>query len=350
MSTLQSKQPRFRVGDLVKIRSLQAILATLDKNGCLDGLPFMPEMAAYCEQTFRVFKSAHKTCDTINYSGGLRMHDAYHLEGIRCNGGFHGDCQAGCLFFWKAAWLQPVVQPEPSAPVAALPSGSPDDGPICTHNQLQQLSIRAGTEHDPEGPTYVCQATQLLNATEPLSPWSPGQYWRDLSSRNVTPGRMFCTFTYFLYNSLINAGIGLGRPLRWFYDLFQGVRGGSPYPRRRGTIPCGTNTPLGDHEIQQGQMVRVKPYKEILKTLDQGNKNRGLFFDAEEVPFCGGVYPVVKQVNHIINEQSGKMIRFRTPAWILGGVYCQARYSSCRLFCPRSIYPLWRSAWLEPTD
>ncbi len=32
-------------------------------------------------------------------------------------------------------------------------------------------------------------------------------------------------------------------------------------------------------------MVRVKPYKDILKTLDSNYRNRGLYFDAEMVPF-----------------------------------------------------------------
>src|SRR5262249_30645586 len=38
----------FCPGDLVEIRSLDEILKTLNDNGTLDGVPFMPEMAAYC--------------------------------------------------------------------------------------------------------------------------------------------------------------------------------------------------------------------------------------------------------------------------------------------------------------
>jgi hypothetical protein len=26
---------------------------------------------------------------------------------------------------------------------------------------------------------------------------------------------------------------------------------------------------------------------------------------------------------------------------------CEARYSVCRRFCPRAIYPYWREIWLE---
>ena len=36
-----------------------------------------------------------------------------------------------------------------------------------------------------------------------------------------------------------------------------------------------------------------------------------------------------------------------TPAVILDTVWCQSRYSPCRMFCPRSIYSWWREVWLE---
>jgi len=32
---------------------------------------------------------------------------------------------------------------------------------------------------------------------------------------------------------------------------------------------------------------------------------------------------------------------------MLENVWCQSRYSDCRMFCPRSIYSWWREAWLE---
>src|SRR3954470_14196478 len=94
-----------RAGELVEIRSKEEILATLDSQAQLDGLPFMPEMFAYCGKRLRVFKRAHKTCDPPNGMQGRRMERAVHLEDIRCDGAGHGGCQAGCLIFWKEAWL-----------------------------------------------------------------------------------------------------------------------------------------------------------------------------------------------------------------------------------------------------
>ena len=98
-----SDAPNLRAGEWVEVRNAQQILATLDANRCLDGLPFMPEMLQYCGKRFRVYKAAHKTCDTIETYTIRRMSSAVHLEGLRCDGEAHGGCQAGCLLFWPAA-------------------------------------------------------------------------------------------------------------------------------------------------------------------------------------------------------------------------------------------------------
>jgi hypothetical protein len=152
------------------------------------------------------------------------------------------------------------------------------------------------------------------------------------------------------YQSLIRAGIGLGRPLRWLYDATVGLRRGFPYPRRKGMVPPGQKTPAMELKLQPGDWVRVKSYQEILSTLDIAGKNRGLYFDAEMVPYCNRTFRVLKRVNRIIDEPSGRMQEFRTPCIVLEGVVCEARYSECRLFCPRAIYSYWREVWLERVD
>src|SRR5262245_45039589 len=44
------------------VSSEAEILATLDERGAIDGLPFMPEMLAYCGKRLRVELRADKTC------------------------------------------------------------------------------------------------------------------------------------------------------------------------------------------------------------------------------------------------------------------------------------------------
>src|SRR6266404_8429788 len=88
-----------RAGELVQVRSEPEILSTLDANGRLDALPFMPEMLQYCGQRFRVYKRADKTCDNIKDWNLRRVRNTVHLTGVRCDGSAHGGCDAGCLIF-----------------------------------------------------------------------------------------------------------------------------------------------------------------------------------------------------------------------------------------------------------
>ena len=41
---MQAEDVKLRAGDSVEVRTPQEIAGTLDANGTLDGLPFMPEM------------------------------------------------------------------------------------------------------------------------------------------------------------------------------------------------------------------------------------------------------------------------------------------------------------------
>jgi hypothetical protein len=346
---VKTSNSKLSVGDWVEVRSKQEILRTLDCNGQLDGMPFMPEMFAFCGQRFQVYKRAHKTCDTVFPVRGRRVDRAVHLE-TRCDGSAHGGCQADCLIFWKEEWLKPVrgsaqkkflVSAESLAAngKATMPASGCTEADVVTATQLR--------EHDGAPTTYVCQATRLPYATSNLDWWEFSQYLEDYRSGNVSLWRIICGGVYFLYYWLSRAGIGLGRPMRWFYDHFYFLWGGTPYPRRTGTIPTGEPTPMETLNIQPGELVRIKPYREILKTLNSQSRNRGLYFDAEEVPYCGGAYRVLRRVERIVNERTGRMQEMKTPCVILDSVICEGRYSECRLFCPRSIYPYWREIWLE---
>ena len=195
---------------------------------------------------------------------------------------------------------------------------------------------------------YVCQATTLPDFTTPLAWWDIRQYAEDYISGNASSGRLFRGFVYVSYYNLTQAWRKrLGRLPQWVYDRFQALWGGIPFPRRRGTIPAAHLTPTCTLDLQPGELVRVKPYAKILETLDTEFKNRGLAFDAELVPFCGGVYRVTARVNKFIDEKTGVMKSLKTPAVILEGVWCNSRYSDRRMFCPRSIYSWWREIWLE---
>src|SRR5208337_4303484 len=173
-------------------------------------------------------------------------------------------------------------------------------------NGRSEAAVFAGTraplaQANAEDPIYVCQSTQIASATQSLPWWDFRQYLEDLSSGNVRPFEVFSAFMFFLYNNLAESGIGLGAILRWAYDQFQKFKGGAPYPARAGRVPNGIPTPTARLDLQVGETVKVKDYSEILDTLDEGWRNRGMYFDREMVPFCNGSYRVQQRVRQIIN-------------------------------------------------
>jgi len=341
---------KLSAGDWVEVRSKEEILKTLDDKGQLDGMPFMPEMLRFCGQRFQVYKRAHKTCDyTTSYPFHTRrLKETVHLE-PRCDGEAHDGCQAGCLLYWKQAWLRAVSGDQRR--IAALSGETPAgvvDGASSVRCNESEVSARTQIS-DPNGgpPTYVCQATQIPYETKPLAWWDLRQYIEDYWSGNVGLERIFSGLIYSIFYHLSQAGIGLGPVMRRFYDEFHAIWGGTLFPRKPGLIPEGMPTPSGTLNLRPGELVRVKSHEEILKTVDAGNKNRGMYWDAELVPYCGGTYRVLKSVTKIIHEKTGKMVEMKNPCIILDSVVCQARYSQCRMLCPKAMYPYWREIWLE---
>jgi len=330
-------------GEWVLVRSKEEILQTLDKNGQMDGLPFMPEMFKLCGQRFRVYKRAHKTCDPPNGMGGRRMLHAVHLEDVRCDGEAHGECQARCLIFWKEAWLKRTdadARPEPEFTTL--------DG--CTEQDVL-AATRAQTDQADSGePVFVCQSTRMAQATIPWRWWDLRQYLEDYTSGNVRISEMLAAFLTFVCEQVASAGLGFGSGVRWVYNTIQRIHGGTPYPYRFGEVPPGIKTPSAKLDVRPGDLVKVRSHEEILATLDGRGLNRGMSFDAEMVPYCGGTYRVLDRVNKIINEKTGKMQHLKNDCIMLEKVVCLACYSKYRRFCPRSIYPYWREIWLQRVD
>lgn len=328
-----------RTGDLITVRSKEEIFATLDRKGELDALPFMPEMLQYCGGQFRVYKRADKTCDTIDNLGSRRMHDTVHVGALRCDGSAHGGCEAGCLLFFKEDWLR---RAEPSTTAGS--SRSPMDGVgASTEIDLRRACTENGAAVPGTTVIYRCQATRLKAASEPLRWWDPRQHVRDLRTRNAGPGQMLRGFAYAAYRSFMGMGRGYRVKVALF-DRLQSLWGGIPFPWHVGTAE---KTPREDLALQTGDWVRVKPYTSILATIDQNNKNRGLWFDAEMVKYCGRTFRVESKVHRIIHEKNGHMIEFKNPPVILENVFCCGELTTWRLFCPRAIPIYWRDVWLE---
>jgi hypothetical protein len=332
---MQRRSP-LRPGDVVEVRSSAEILATLNGDGSVEGMPFMPEMLRHVGKRFTVSHRVERICDTISAShGSRRMRNTVFLEDLRCDGSGHDGCQAGCRIYWKEAWLRRVD------PDVAVTGG--DDGSIELH-EIAQRSTRAEREIDGAvKEVYRCQATEALRATEPLSRFDPSQYIRELASGNLRASRLIRVLGQALSRRLRNSLGALARALR------------IPVPRkfRRSDYPsiprdASFGTPTVASNVRPGEMVEVRSYEEIKRTLDERTRNRGLWFDPEMVPYCGGRYRVQDRVQRIINERNGCMIELSSDCLILEGVVCRGEHSPGRWFCPRAIYPYWREAWLRP--
>ncbi|HLA76459.1 MAG TPA: hypothetical protein VJU18_02645 [Vicinamibacteria bacterium] len=347
-----------RAGDWVEVRSAEEIRRTLDGNAQLEGMPFMPEMLPFCGKRFKVEKRAHKTCDTVDYIGGRRLFNTVHLEGLRCDGSAHAGCNALCLLFWKEAWLRKLdgageatAHPATAEVPVLSRSGLPEPGSGCTEEDVWRGTRAPGEPHDAPDPTYVCQATRLLEATIPLRRSDLGQYVEDFASGNVTLLRILGDLLFVGYSTIIGGRYGLGTPLRWSYDTVQRLLDGTPYPDRRGKIPAGGKTPSRRLDLQAGELVRVRTLPEILETTDENLRNRGMGFHQEMVPFTGKTYRVLRRIEKIVHEKTGKLILLKNDAVILDEVVCQGRHiNNCRRFCPRAVYLYFREIWLERVE
>lgn len=341
-----------RAGEIVRVRDEAGILATLDGQGALDGLPFMPEMRRYCGLEFRVRSRADKTCDTISGSlGARRMRDAVHLEGLRCNGADHGGCEAACLIFWKEAWLersgppvrgllQPLARPLLDGGTRLPAAGASR----CTRSDVDRAALGPPDATSGE-PTWRCQITQLLAATTPLSPREPLQYLRDWVGGNVSLAMML---KIGLLRALARFVWGRGFRIKVrIYDAFARAFDQPPWPFHpgRGVGPA----PRELLDLKPGDLVEVKSHAEILATL-RGRNHRGLSFAPEMVRYCGGTYRVRARVEKILDERSGRMLHMKHDCIVLEDVVCQSECSRGRLFCPRAIYPYWREIWLRPVE
>ena len=297
----------------MEVRPLDEILGSLDGEGCLELLPFMPEMIPFCGQRLRIVKVAHKTCDPTGATDLRRMKDAVHVE-TRCDGSHHGGCQAGCLFFWKTAWLK---KPGSHRANAARP--------VCDEAALERAT-RVGNEEDV---IYRCQATEIVRATTRLSASEPMQYVRDIASRNITLAE-FLRRAPAIY--LEGAKNRLMRLVGKTVSKWQRVAERAPL------------------HLRPGEFVQIRPKEEIPETLDRENRNLGLHFESDMRLYCGEVHRVLGRVERVIDERNGRMRYIRRDCIVLEGVTCRGLSSRHRLFCPRGAYAFWREAWLKRTE
>jgi hypothetical protein len=319
--TSKTEQP-LRPGDVVEVKSAAEILATLDEDGSLDKMPFMPEMIRHAGRRYTVSRRVDKICDTIAATGSRRVHDTVYLDDLRCDGSGHGGCQAGCKIYWKESWLRRV---EDGA--AAAEAG---DESVADLERLAQAGTRIVRDLEgEETEVWRCQATDALKASEPLKTSNLAQYWREFRNGNFGPFQ-FIRLLPRSFVMLVADRLGRLRPLPL-------------------SGPGSQQAPAG-LDLQPGERVRVRSPAEIATTLDEEGMNRGLSFDREMMPYCGRAFRVKDRVQQIIDEKTGRMLKLPKDCIVLDGPVCSGLRSPNHWFCPRAIYPYWREAWLERVE
>lgn len=312
MTSLPKKQ-RFRPGDLVEVRTPAEIARTMDEARTVDGLPFMPEMVPFCGKRFRVTKrvvqavidGAALSQYAESYVREFRGDDVVLLEGLRCSGASHDDCQRGCMLFWKEAWLQHA---DPAATAAA------DTGAVSGEK------ITCETVKSPG--VYRCQSTEFRSATLPVSfAKRMGNLFRTIFVGNYGPLEM------------------IGKTAVWAW-----CRGRT---RLIGAWPRGrqTSTPTESLGLRAGDWVEVKTIEEIRQTLDNHGKNRGLHFSADMVPYCGLRLQVRSRADNFITEATGVMRHFKNTVILETAISNSAIYAFGG--CPRGDFLYWREIWLR---
>ena len=319
-------QRPLRPGDVVEVRSLTEILATLDNDAAVEKMPFMPEMAQYAGRRFTVTRRVEKICDTIASSGSRRMNATVYLDDLRCDGSGHEGCQAGCKIYWKEAWLR-LVDDRPG-------SGEKGTDATAAVVKLDHLA-RTGTRtvRNLEGkPSEVwrCQATEAFVATQPLKASNLAQYWRELTNGNFGLLR-FIFVAVRGFPMEIASRLGLLRPLP--------LRGAGTHSKTAGLL-----------DLKPGDLVQVRSPTEIAATLDEKGHNRGLSFDREMLPYCGRTFRVKDKVRRIVDDKTGRMLNIPKDCVILEGAVCSGELTTGNWYCPRQIYPYWREAWLRKVE
>ena len=98
--------------------------------------------------------------------------------------------------------------------------------------------------------------------------------------------------------------------------------------------------------LKPGELVEVKPEQEIIATLDEKRKNKGLLWMAGMQRSCGQRFRVYKRLEIILLESTGEYRKMKNTV-LLEGVMCDGMAFNG---CDRSCFHYWREAWLKRVE
>jgi hypothetical protein len=305
---MTANSTRLCPGDLVEVKSPEEILQTLDADGAVDHLPFMPEMAEFCGKRFQVSKRAVKICTsgTVSTMRAFRTDDVVLLEGLRCSGEQHDGCQKACMIFWREAWLRKIKPGDASQKVEA--------------RDCEKLRARLKTSTSPK--IYFCQASELFKAAPELSRWERfGKCFSELHAGNCTFLQLAGSITVWLAWRIRRVFLGA-------------------YARGQ-----NKSTPVEGLNLHPGELVTVKPMQSIVETLNGKAHNRGLWFSPDMRLLCGKQRRVERRIDKLIVDGTGEMRQLHNTVYLEGSMCGCAHVAFGG--CSRREFVYWREIWLS---
>jgi hypothetical protein len=110
----RTKTPREKLdlapGELVQIKTVDEIKATLDANQRNRGLYFDQEMLVFCAHNFRVRGRVNQIIEEPTGKMMKIPGDCILLEGTACTGKYHMSCPRAILPYWREIWLRRVEE------------------------------------------------------------------------------------------------------------------------------------------------------------------------------------------------------------------------------------------------
>lgn len=98
--------------------------------------------------------------------------------------------------------------------------------------------------------------------------------------------------------------------------------------------------------LKPGEWVAVRSEEEILATLDQTERYKGLSWMPGMEKFCGKRFRVYKRLKRILIESTGELRELKNTV-LLEGVLCDGK----EFFdCDRSCFHYWREIWLRGVE
>jgi hypothetical protein len=108
------KPLNLQAGEKVRVKSLEEIRKTLNKDNKLMGLSFFAPMEKFCGGTYTVHKRVERIFNERKWRMS-KIKSVVLLEGVFCDGvggieKMWDGCDRSCYLWWKEAWLERVTE------------------------------------------------------------------------------------------------------------------------------------------------------------------------------------------------------------------------------------------------